>query len=76
MKMKKDFDCVEMKNQIQQKLHEQRKGMSDEEIEAQIEQKLRTSQSPAAKFWRRIAKKEEYVESPQNIETVEVIREK
>ena len=59
MKIKKDFDCVEMKNKIQQKLHEQRKGMTDDEIEAQMEQRLRTSQSPVAQLWRRISKKQE-----------------
>jgi hypothetical protein len=57
MKVKKEFDCVEMKNEIQQKLSQQRKRMSDAEIEEQMEQKLRTSQSPMAKLWRKIEKK-------------------
>ncbi len=58
MKAKKHFDCVEMKDQIQQKLREERKGMSDKEIEVRIEQKLKTSQSPIAAFWRRIEKRQ------------------
>ena len=57
MKMKKDFDCVEMKNLIQQKLREQRKGMTDKNIEAQIERGLEISQTPIAQLWRRIQKK-------------------
>ena len=59
MKMKKDFDCVEMKNLIQQKLREQRKGMTDKNIEAQIERGLEISQTPIAQLWRRIRKKKD-----------------
>jgi hypothetical protein len=33
MKMEKEFDCVRMKDEIQAKLLEEYKGLSDEEIE-------------------------------------------
>jgi len=58
MKTKKDFDCVEMKDDIQRRLYEQRKNMtSQEEVEA-IRKNLRTSQSPIAKLWRRIERRQ------------------
>lgn len=57
--MNKSFDCVEMKNRIQQELREQRAGMTDEEIEVQMERELRTSSSPIAQLWRRIEKNNE-----------------
>jgi len=61
VKKHKSFDCVEMKNEIQARLLKQWEGLSDREIEAQITQDLKTSQSPIAQLWRRIskAKKEE-----------------
>jgi len=58
MKKNKEFDCVEMKNSIQAQLLKEWEGMSDEEIEAQIDQKLRTSTSPVAKLWRSIVKRQ------------------
>ena len=39
--MKKDFDCVEMKNEIQRKLRAEYAGLSDEERLARIEKKMR-----------------------------------
>lgn len=61
--MKKGFDCVEMKNRIQQELREQRAGMTDEEIEVQMERELRTSSSTIAQLWRRIEKNNELANS-------------
>ncbi len=42
--MKKDFDCVEMKNEIQRKLRAEYAGLSDEERLDRIEKKMRDNQ--------------------------------
>lgn len=55
MKRAKDFDCVQMKNEIQARLLQEYHGLTDAEIQARIEQELATSSAPAAQFWRRIA---------------------
>jgi len=52
MNKKKDFDCVAMKDQIQQELLAEWQGMSDEEIARRIRTDLQESQSPLAKWWR------------------------
>ena len=57
MIMKKSFDCVEMKNEIQRRLHEERKGMTPSEIKVAVEEKLEKSQAPIAQWWRKINKK-------------------
>ena len=54
MSKAKDFDCVEMKNAIQQELLKQRAGLSDEEVRVRIRHELETSQSPIARWWRSI----------------------
>lgn len=54
--MKKDFDCVKMKDEIQQKLLSQWKGLSDAEIKQRIRQDLATSESPIAVWWRGLDK--------------------
>ncbi len=59
MKKKKDFDCVEMKNEIQKRLYEERKGMTPQEEREAIENKMTTSQSPIAQWWRRVQKNAE-----------------
>ena len=56
MIMKKTFDCVAMKNDIQKRLYEERKGMTPQEVKAAIEEKLDTSQAPIAQWWRKINK--------------------
>lgn len=56
MKREKAFDCVKMKNDIQDALYSERKGMSQAEVRESIERNLAASQSPAAKMWRRLTK--------------------
>lgn len=58
MKMNKDFDCVEMKNEIQKRLHERRNNMTHQQELEDIENRLANSQSPIAQWWRRIEKKD------------------
>jgi hypothetical protein len=53
--MKKNFDCVEMKNDIQKRLYERRKQMTHAEEMQDIESRLAGSQSPA--WWRKTSKK-------------------
>ena len=57
MKLEKDFDCVEMKNDIQRRLHERRKNMTHAEELNDIELRLASSQSPLAAWWKKSAKK-------------------
>ena len=54
MSQAKKFDCVEMKNEIQRKLREQQKGMTDEEIRRQFLHEMETSDSPVAQWWRTV----------------------
>ena len=56
MKMKKDFDCVEMKNEIQARLLREWEGMTSSEISASVNNELASSPSPMAVLWRRIQK--------------------
>jgi hypothetical protein len=53
MAKKKSFDCVEMKNNIQAKLYEQTKDMTDEEYRNYIRTTLETSDSSICKLWRK-----------------------
>jgi len=52
MKKQKRNDCVELKNKIQESLYNQYRNLSDEERRHRINQKLETSDSPIAIFWR------------------------
>jgi hypothetical protein len=52
MKKAKRFDCVQMKNDIQAAMLRKYRGMTDDEIQADIERQLATSDSPVAKLWR------------------------
>lgn len=54
---KQTLNCVELKNEIQAKLHQAHAGMSDQEIQFKTAQKLATSNSPVARLWRSIQKK-------------------
>jgi len=54
MKTTKTFDCVIMKNKIQARLLKERQGMSDAEVNALVQERLRTSKSPVAQLWRRL----------------------
>ena len=56
MKAEKDFDCVRMKNDIQKRLYERRKGMTPQEEREAIEHDLATSQSPIAVWWRKVSR--------------------
>lgn len=67
MKKTKRFDCVQMKNEIQVKMLRQYRGMSDGEVQRAMEQELATSDSPVARFWRRITaagKSQKFAETP------------
>jgi len=55
MGKKKTFDCVKMKDQIQARLRKERAGMTDEQAGADIRRKLATSDSPAARLWRKVS---------------------
>ena len=59
MKKVKRFDCVKMKNDIQARMLRKYRGMTDAEIQADMERELATSNSPVAQFWRRITSKTE-----------------
>ncbi len=50
----KTFDCVRMKNEIQEKLRKERAGMTDEQIREQIQKELATSNDPIAVWWRNL----------------------
>ncbi len=52
-KKKKDFDCVEMKNEIQQKLQKEWEGLTFEQIQDRIQHHLSTSDDRLAQWWRR-----------------------
>ena len=54
MKKQQAFDCVEMKNAIQRQLREERSGMTDKQQREALREKLDTSQSPVAVWWRKI----------------------
>lgn len=52
MKKKKDFDCVEMKNQIQAQIARENEGLTDEEIREKRRLFLETSDNEVARAWR------------------------
>ena len=62
--MKKEFDCVKMKNDIQMRLYEKRKNMTPQEEMEDIRKTLAESQSPIAKWWRKIQKTPTLSHSP------------
>lgn len=51
----KPFDCVTMKNEIQAKLLEEHKGLSDDEIARRRKVWLETSNDPLAAWWRTVS---------------------
>lgn len=57
MKANKDFDCVQMKNEIQAELQKDWEGLSNAEIRSQIRRNLEQSQSPIGKLWHKLEKK-------------------
>lgn len=51
---RKQFDCVEMKNQIQAQMQKEYEGLTDEEVRRRIRHRLETSDSIVAQKWRRM----------------------
>lgn len=47
-KLKKEFDCVEMKSSIQERINKEFEGMSDEQIRAKMLEEIMASNSPFA----------------------------
>lgn len=58
MKKEKGFDCVEMKNRIQQELEREYAGLTEEERRERIRHELETSDDPVARKWRSLATRE------------------
>ncbi len=54
MRAAKSFDCVRMKNDIQEKLQARSAGMPEAERRADMDRRLASSDSPVAKLWREI----------------------
>ncbi len=50
----KEFDCVEMKQQLQRRLLEKWGGLSDQEIEARFISEMEASGDRLAQWWRRV----------------------
>jgi hypothetical protein len=55
MKSHKAFDCVEMKRKIQEKIYEETKGLSREELIAYF--RCHAETGPFARLWKRPPKK-------------------
>jgi hypothetical protein len=55
MKTHKTFDCVEMKRKIQEKIYEETKNLSREELIDYFHRHARTG--PFAKLWKKSGKK-------------------
>ncbi len=53
--MKKTFDCVQMKDRIQQRLLKQGVGQTAGEIRAEIQDTLSRSHSPIGELWRSLS---------------------
>ena len=53
MRVKKAFDCVEMKNAIHARLSAEMRGLTDEQERALIQRALQTSDSSLARLWRK-----------------------
>ncbi|MGQ9651044.1 MAG: hypothetical protein ACUVXJ_13120 [Phycisphaerae bacterium] len=60
----KKFDCVKMKNDIQARLAEQHRGLTDEQIREQVHRQLSTSNSPIARLWREASGEHEKAPPP------------
>jgi len=52
MKEQRDFDCVEMKRQIQERLRAEWQGLDVDGIRKKIATNLSASDSPVATWWR------------------------
>ncbi|GHV06968.1 hypothetical protein FACS189416_7680 [Bacteroidia bacterium] len=51
IKTKKEFDCIEMKNNIQAKIYDETKDMNFKELRAYIDNRLQNDS-----FWQRIVR--------------------
>ncbi len=47
------LDCIAMKGEIQARLAEKWRDLSDDQIRAEISRELESSQEPLAQWWRR-----------------------
>ena len=54
MRNPKSFDCVELKNAIQAKLHEQYASLEPEQVRKKRQEKLDTADNIVARKWRRL----------------------
>jgi hypothetical protein len=54
MKAVKRFDCVQMKNDIQEELQARRAGMTEAQRQEDMDRQLESSDSPVARLWREI----------------------
>lgn len=48
----KTFDCVQMKDEIQERLSRKWAGLTDEQVRQAVDQELATSDNPLARWWR------------------------
>jgi len=55
--MKKAFDCVEMKDNIQKLMFKQMEGLSDEQRRAAVRDVLEKSRSPVGQLWRTLERR-------------------
>jgi hypothetical protein len=58
MNTEKTFDCVKMKDGIQQKLQSRWQGLSGPELVERIKKDIDESDSPVAEWWRRVEKRQ------------------
>jgi len=58
MTIKKEYDCVEMKNRIQADLFEEKTRLGAEEMERRHEEWLEKSEDPLAAWWRSVASRQ------------------
>jgi hypothetical protein len=57
MKTDKTFDCVKMKDEIQEKLRLRWQGLSGQELIGRMKRDIDESNSPIAEWWRHLEKK-------------------
>ena len=55
--MKKSFDCVEMKDAIQQRMRRQMEGLSGEQKRAMLREALEKSPSTIGELWRALERR-------------------
>jgi hypothetical protein len=55
--MKKNFDCVEMKDGIQQRMRRQMEGLSSEQRRVLLRDALEKSLSPIGELWRALERR-------------------